>query len=101
MAPVSVYSLGCSSFGVSVTYASPDYSSSTAVKLSFPSLSAPVATSPGLGVLSHGWDPARGVAEPQAEKQQLQQKSLVCEDEACVCVRAGVSACMPRCLVLR
>lgn len=47
MAPDSVHSLGCSSFGVSATHISPAYSSSAAAKPSFPSLSAPVATSPG------------------------------------------------------
>lgn len=90
MAPVSVYRLGCSSFGVSVTYASPDYSSSAAVRSSFPSLSAPMATSPRLGVLPCGWDPAQGVAEPRAEKQQLQQRALFVKMKP-VCASVPVS----------
>lgn len=74
MAPVSVHSLGCSSFGVSVTHASPDYSSSAAVKSSFPSLSAPVATSPGRvscpagGALPGGW-PSPGLRSSSSSKE--------------------------------
>lgn len=69
MALVSVHSLGVSlqsSFGVSVTRASPDR---VPVALresrpSFPSLSAPAAASPGLGAMSRG-TPARGQLSPE------------------------------------
>lgn len=88
MAPVSVHSLGISlqsSFGVSVTRASPDCSSGTAGKLSFPSLSLLLwPPAPGLGAMS------RGAAEPRAEKQQLQQRTLFVKMKP-VCASVPVS----------
>lgn len=98
MAPGSVHSLGCSSFGVSVSRVSPASSSSAAGKSPFPSLSAPVATNPGLGALSHRCDPCPGgVAEARVEKQQLQQRALFVEMKPCVrpCRCLGLHAPLP------
>lgn len=87
MAPVSVHSLGCSSFGVSVT----------CQPYLFQQQNHPSLLSLLLWPPAPGWVPcatgvtcAQGVAEPWAEKQQLQQRALFVKMKP-VCASVPVS----------
>lgn len=64
------------------------------------SLSAPRPPAPGWVPRPAGPLPGGGSRAPGWETA-APAKNRVCKDEACLCVRAGVSACMPCCLVLR